>query len=215
MSRILGGVGQALARLLDIDGGRVKLDELRDSEGASIVTDLMPLLRAEALRVQTRGFGSTLNQSSNTLVTIVDVPVHHRISGIEVATTDATRLVSVHIFLQNIGSFGAAVNSMMLWFWENGDPTTPQPPSFNVNGNTPAALGTLLTPPLSKQSWRNFLYVDRKGSQKVGIERYAVVIESNAFGAGTVSTDGHIVQHFPASLLGPQSVEIPIDDTIS
>lgn len=209
MSRILGGVGQSLARLLDIDGGRVRLTELRDQEGVSAVYDLHPIAEGEAYQEQTRGFDTgAINQSVNDQQVIAALPIIARIQGFTVATDDASRIASVVIFADQIGPFGSGRDNP-LWLWVNGDPTYTRPANLVVGD---ANLATVLNPPLTQQWWRNYLMVSNTGAQKTGISQVTINVLTTGFGAGTVRCTGHMSMLFALGV-GLGTLEIPLPST--
>jgi len=206
MGKILGSIPSALSGLLDIEGGQVLVDELREQEGVSLVYDIGQLIESETLRVATRSFDTgAINQSITSTATLTGMPQMCRILGIDVLTDDATRVSQVTLFGDDIGLADAAATNarcQLMWNWVNAGRTLPRPGGYSAGD---AALSTIL---LAEAADNNLLgptpiFFNQQGvAQRSGHENLIIGVLSTGFGAGTVRVTGHVTLLFPTTLGG-------------
>lgn len=198
MSRIVGSIGQDLAAILDVEGGRVDVRELRDQEGVSLVYDLAPLAAGHNASQAIRTFDTgAVAQSTTSLLSITGFPGIFSLQGLTVAASDPTRIEAVDIKATSIGLATQTNSDWFLWHWASGGTTHPNP--FATIGGVAAATVQSILVPAAKQdvSWP-VTFVDQGGPArgKRGVASIDIRVRTTAFGAGTAEVSGSVVLAF-------------------
>lgn len=213
MSRILGRVPSSLASLLDIEGGRVLVSELRDSEGVSLVYDISRLVDVETLALTTRAFDTGAMAASATVDSlIIDLPQAARILGVDVGTDVSARLAQCSMFLEDVGGFvSAPARDHMLWEWLAGGLARAAPVGGVYTTGDLAATEVLYPSTEFRQGiYTQVPYIDRTGPQRTGASRVHVTTTATAFGAGTVRVSGHLLMLFSLGFSGRGTTLLPL-----
>lgn len=189
----------------------MSIDELRDTEGVSLVYDLAALIRSQTLRVDTRAFDTgALNQSTADNQVIDGLPSMARVIGIDVTTDNTSRLSRMAIYGDDIGVVTSApLRSMLLWAWIAGGR------SINIAAPYQAGDAALAAHLLAEVSDNSLLanYVPWVGQDltpnRTGFENVVISTLTTAFGAGTVRVTGHLTLLFPTGTGGRFSDLLP------
>lgn len=203
MARVYGNTAGALANILEVESGQVRVDELRDGDGIGLVYDVAHLASPQTYALTTRGWDSgAINENVGVTIGITGLPRLARILAFHAQTDDAARVSQVWLYYENIGT-----RDTPLWLWRTGGDTVPLPAAIDIGD---ADLGTLLVP-AAVDEWvsRQPIYRDVTGASRTGATQLSVRVISTAFGAGTVRATGHVTMAFPLSPV-TTALEIPI-----
>jgi len=142
--RVLGSIPWSLSRILDLEGGSIASQTLRDGEGISIVYDIGQLIAGELLSYDQRWTELT-NIGASESILITDLPRMFRILGVTISVSDATDLEYAALSAVNFGPPGTFNSDLLLWSWQAGDTTIVRPAGFD----TSFTESTLLIPSIN------------------------------------------------------------------
>lgn len=205
MADIQGDLGSALAQILDVRGGRVRIEDLRDTEGVSLVYDLASLAKGQLLTVATRVADTgAIAASTAWELLLQDLPVGARILAIDVATDDSTRIQQAGVYQTGLG---AAPRDSNLWFWATGDDTGVIPAGIQIGAFVPTAQ---LYADANKVFLPNVFVSGVTNRSRLGQAGITFAGQTIAFGAGTVRINAQITIAFWIGLGGDaQALDLP------
>lgn len=175
MPDILGDAGKSIADIYDVLGSVVGIEKLEATE-LPLVHEMGGTVFSERFSIFTRRSTVTVNQSSAFGQAIIDLPATPcRLLGVEVLTTDNTRISHATVNLRDAG----VPREFSVWVWDQANALT-----ISIDDGAGSVLLEVLVPQASLLAVPNFC---GGIGQPQAVESAITRGVSTAFGAGTVT----------------------------